>query len=90
MQRKIEDAKIAFKAQTFEVSGANEKIKVVVNGARELVSLKIDPDFLKSEGIDLVQDAIIGTINAGLSKAGEQLDAHVEKLTGGMKVPGVY
>lgn len=55
MQRKIEDAKIAFKAQTFEVSGANEKIKVVVNGARELVSLKIDPDFLKSEGIDLVQ-----------------------------------
>lgn len=90
MQRKIEETKTKFREQTIEVSGANDKIKVVVNGARELVSVTVDPEFLKSEGLEMVQDAIVGVVNAGLNKANEQLEAEMEKVTGGMKIPGVY
>jgi nucleoid-associated protein EbfC len=89
MQRKIEEAKAEFKLQTFEVTGANDKIKVVVNGGRELVSVSVDPEFLKSEGLEMVQDAIVGVVNAGLHKANEALEAHMDKVTGGVKVPGV-
>jgi DNA-binding YbaB/EbfC family protein len=89
MQRKIEEAKEAFKAHTFEVSGANEKIKVVANGAREIVSVHIDPEFLKSEDLGLVQDALVGVVNAALAKSNEQLEAHVNQVTGGVKIPGV-
>ena len=90
MQRKIEETKAKFREQTLEVTGANDKIKVVVNGARELVSVSIDPEFLKTEGLEMVQDAIVGVVNAGLNKANEQLEAEMEKVTGGMKIPGVY
>ena len=85
MQRKVEEAKEKFREQTFEVSGANEKIRVVVNGGRELVSVHIDPEFLKSESMDLVQDALVGVINAGLKRSTEALDAEMNKLTGGVK-----
>src|SRR3954447_13072024 len=88
MQRKIEEAKTAFKENTFEVSGANEKIKVVANGAREIVSIHIDPEFLKSEDLGLVQDALVGVVNAALTKSNEQLEAHMNQVTGGVKIPG--
>lgn len=90
MQRRIEEAKIKFREQTFEVSGANDKIKVVANGGREVVSVAIDPEFLKSEDLAMVQDAIVGVVNAALTKASEQLDAEMDKVSGGLKIPGVY
>jgi DNA-binding YbaB/EbfC family protein len=89
VQRKIDEAKQKFREETFEVKGANDKIKVVVNGARELVSVHVDPEFLKSEGLEMVQDAIVGIVNAGLTEANQKLEAHVEKVTGGLKIPGV-
>jgi hypothetical protein len=90
MQRKIEAAKQKFREQTFEVTGANEKIRVVANGGRELVSITIDPEFLKTEDLGLVQDALVGVVNAALTKANEQLEAEMAKVAGGMKIPGVY
>ena len=89
MQRKIEETKAKLKEKTVEVTGANEKIKVVASYGREVISLYVDPEFFKGEGQDMVQDAIVGTINAALNKAGEQMDAEMEKTTGGMKIPGV-
>ncbi len=89
MQRKIEEAKVKFKEQTFEVAGANDKIKVVANGARDVVSISIDPEFLKSEDLGMVQDALVGVVNAALAKSSEQLEAHMNQVTGGVKIPGV-
>lgn len=89
MQRRIEETKAQFKAQTVEVTGANDKIKVVANGGGELVSVTIDPEFFKSEDPSLVQDALVGVVNAALAKAAESLNAEVEKVTGGMKIPGL-
>lgn len=89
MQRKMEDAKAKFKETTFEVAGANDKIKVVVNGGREIVSIAVDPEFLKSEDIGLIQDALVGVVNAALAKSNEQLEAHMETVSGGVKIPGM-
>jgi hypothetical protein len=38
----------------------------------------------------MVQDAIVGVANAALQKATTALDAEMEKVTGGAKVPGVF
>jgi len=89
MQRKVEDAKAEFKEQKFELTGANDKVKVVVNGAREVVSIHVEPEFSRSDDAALVFDAVAATINAALKKAGEALDAHVDKVTGGVKIPGL-
>jgi DNA-binding YbaB/EbfC family protein len=90
VQRKIEETKEHFKTQTFEVTGANDKVKVVVNGAREVVSIHVEPDFYASDDRSFVFEAIAATVNAGLTKAAQTLDAELEKLTGGAKIPGLY
>jgi DNA-binding protein YbaB len=90
VQRKIEETKEAFKTQTFEVSGANDKVRVVVNGGREVVSIHVEPDFLASEERAFVFEAVTATVNAGIARATTALDAELERLTGGSKIPGLY
>jgi DNA-binding YbaB/EbfC family protein len=90
LQRRIDETKAKLREKTLEVTGANDKIKVVANCGREIVSIQVDPEFFKSEDLEMVQDAIVGVVNAALAKAGEQLDAEMDKATGGMKVPGMY
>jgi nucleoid-associated protein EbfC len=89
MQRKLETRKEELKAETVEVTGANEKIKVVANGGRELVRLSIDPELLKEEDLEMIEDMIVATTNQALQKASELVDAELEKVTGGLKIPGV-
>jgi DNA-binding YbaB/EbfC family protein len=89
LQRRIEVRKQELKAETVEASAGNDKVKAVANGARELVSLTIDPELLKSEDLGMVQDLVVAASNAALNKATEMVDAELEKVTNGLKIPGV-
>jgi DNA-binding protein YbaB len=70
-------------------SAGNDRVKVVVNGARELVSLTIDETLLKEEDLGMVQDLIVAAVNAGMVKSNEMVEAEVEKVTGGVNIPGL-
>ena len=49
----------------------------------------IDPELLKGEDLDMVQDLVVAASNAALTKANEMVDAEIEKVTGGLKIPGL-
>jgi DNA-binding YbaB/EbfC family protein len=89
LQRRIELRKQELKTETVEVTSANEKIKVVANGGREIVRIAIDPEILKQEEHTMVEDMIVATCNQALQKATEMVDAELEKVTGGLRIPGV-
>ncbi len=90
LQRKIEKRKEELKETTVEASSGNDQVKVVVNGARDLVSISIAPELLKSEDLSMVQDLLVAAVNAGMKKSSEMVDAELEKVTGGLKIPGVF
>jgi nucleoid-associated protein EbfC len=89
LQRKIEARKQELKTETVEASAGNDQVKVVVNGARELVSITIAPELLKSEDLSMTQDLVVAAVNAGLTKSQEMVDKELEKVTGGLKIPGL-
>jgi DNA-binding protein YbaB len=49
--------------------------------------IEVDPEFLKSEGIELVLDGVAAAVNSGLEQAEKAMDAELEKR--GIKVPGI-
>ncbi len=55
-------------------------LKVVVNGARELVSITIDPELLKEEELGMVQDLIVAAVNAGMVKSNEMVKNQWDKF----------
>lgn len=90
LQRKIEKRKEELKSETIEASAGNDQVKVKVNGGRELVEITIAPELLKAEDLGMVQDLVVAAVNAGLKKSAEMVDAELEKVTGGLKVPGLF
>jgi DNA-binding YbaB/EbfC family protein len=90
LQRKIEKRKQELTTETVEASAGNDQVKVKVNGGRELVEITIAPELLKAEDLGMVQDLVVAAVNAGLKKSAEMVDAELEKVTGGLKVPGLF
>jgi len=89
LQRKIEKRKEELKEEKYEAGAGNDRVKCVVNGAGELLSLTIDPELLEEEGLEMVQDLVVAAVNATLKKTQETVDAEIEKVTGGLKIPGL-
>ncbi len=90
LQRKIEIRKKELENEIVEAGAGNDQIKVKVNGSKELVSIEINPELLKGEDLGMVQDLVVAAVNAGIKKAGEMVDAELEKVTGGLKIPGLF
>jgi DNA-binding YbaB/EbfC family protein len=89
LQRKVAVRKEELKGTNVEASAGSDRVKVVVNGARELVSITLDPALLRDEEIGMVQDLIVAAVNAGMVKSAEMVDAEIEKVTGGVPIPGI-
>ena len=89
MQRKIEQAKEAAGTQEVTAGAVGDKVKATVTYARKVVRIEIDPEFLKSEGIDLALDGACAAINTALEQADKLMEAEVDKVTGGVKIPGM-
>jgi DNA-binding YbaB/EbfC family protein len=89
MQRKIEQRKQELRTETVEVSVGNDQVKVVANGGMEIVTVTIAPALLTGESLEMAQDLVVAGVNAALKKAQELVDAEVEKVTKGIKVPGI-
>jgi DNA-binding YbaB/EbfC family protein len=89
MQRRIDQAKSELKERELEIDGMGGKVKIIVTLGRSVKQIKIDPETLKSEETDLVLDAVCAAVNQGIEKADKEMEAEIEKITGGVKIPGM-
>ena len=89
LQRKVERRKEELKGETVEATAGNDQVKVVVNGAGQLVSVTIDPALLQKEELAMVQDLIVAASNAAITKSQQMVEAEIEKVTGGIQIPGL-
>src|SRR5579872_2854265 len=89
MQRKIDQAKGELKDREIEVEGLGGKVKVVVTLGRSVKRIDIDKQTLASEEQDLVLDAVCAALNQGIEQADKQMEAELDKITGGVKIPGM-
>jgi len=89
VQRKVEKRREELNQETFEASAGNDKVTAVANGIPELTEIRIDPDLLQHEDMEMVQDLLVAAANAALTKSREHVDAEIEKITGGLSIPGI-
>jgi DNA-binding YbaB/EbfC family protein len=89
MQRKVEQRKKELKDETVEVGVGNDQVKVTASGGHEIIKVTISPELLTSEGLEMAQDLVVAGCNAALKKAQEMVDSELEKVTKGIKMPGM-
>src|ERR671912_2596212 len=72
-----------------EATAGGGMVTVVMNGAKQVLSLKIDPEAVSKDDVEMLQDLILAAINDAQRKADEAMQKQMQGLMGGMKIPGL-
>ena len=70
-------------------SAGGGAVKVEVNGKLEFTKIEIDPEVLKGDDQEMLQDLLIAATNEGINKAQELAANEMAKVTGNLKIPGM-
>ena len=90
IQTKLEKLKEDIKSESWTAEAAGGKIKATINGAREITAVKIDKDLVNPEDLATLEDVVISAVNAALRLADEKINEATVKVTGGVKIPGMF
>jgi DNA-binding YbaB/EbfC family protein len=89
MQRKIEQTKKDFADKEVTAEAVGGKVKATVTYARKLSRVEVTPELVASEGLELALDGVCAAVNSAMEQAEKAMEAELEKVTGGAKIPGV-
>ena len=72
-----------------EATAGGGMVTVVMNGAKQVQALTIDPAVVSKDDVEMLQDLIVAAINDANRKVDEQLGQSMSGLMGGLKIPGL-
>ena len=64
-------------------------VTVVMNGAKQVQALKIDPEVVSKDDVEMLQDMIVAAINDAQRKADEEMTQKMGGMMGGLRIPGL-
>ena len=89
MHAKISKLQEEMAEKTVEASSGGGMVKVVINGKQEILSIRIDPEVVNREDIEMLQDLIAAAANEAIRKSQEMMTEEMKKITGGLNIPGL-
>jgi DNA-binding YbaB/EbfC family protein len=72
-----------------EATAGGGMVTVVMSGAKQLLSLKIDPEAVSKDDVEMLQDLILAAVNDAQRKVDEALQQQMGGMMGGLKIPGL-
>jgi DNA-binding YbaB/EbfC family protein len=73
-----------------EASAGGGMVTVVVTGTKQIESLRIDPEVVSKDDVEMLQDMIVAAVNDAHRKIDEELSRTMGGLMGGLKIPGLF
>ena len=73
-----------------EATAGGGMVTVVINGAKQLQSIKIDPEAVSKEDVEMLQDLILAAMNDAHRKVDEAMQQQMSGMMGGLKIPGLF
>jgi DNA-binding YbaB/EbfC family protein len=76
--------------KTVETSSGGGMVSIVMNGKQEVLNLRIDPEVVNREDVEMLQDLIVAAVNEAIRKSQEMMTEEMKKVTGGLNIPGLF
>jgi len=90
MQEEMAALEESFKEREYNITAGGGLIELTMSGSKELKSVKISPDVIDKDNPEDLEDVIIAGVNAIITKVQEDYEASMEKISGGINMPGVF
>jgi DNA-binding YbaB/EbfC family protein len=90
LQAKMMEMQSELGNRTVSAQAGGGMVEAVVNGRQELVSLRVDPEVVAPDDVEMLEDLILAAVNEALNRSREMMAQEMSKLTGGMQIPGLF
>ena len=90
MQEDMARTQAELEEREYEVAAGGGVINVKINGKKEVLSVKIAPEVVDPDDIETLEDLIVAAVNEAIKKAEADSATEMQKITGGMSLPGMF
>ena len=74
---------------TLETTSGGGAVKVTINGQQEIQSVKISPEVVNPQEVEMLEDMVLAAIKDAYTKSQELASKKMGGITGGLKIPGL-
>lgn len=89
MQDRILKVQEEMAGKTIEASAGGGMVTVIANGRQEIVSIKVEKEVVAPEDVEMLEDLILAAVNDALKKSQQMMAEEMQKITGGLNIPGL-
>ena len=89
MQTKMDSMQKEMEGLRCEGQSGGGMVKVELDGNQKCVSVKIQPDAVDPDDIEMIEDLVLAAFNAAVEKSKDANQSGLAKVTGGIKIPGL-
>ena len=90
MQAKLATLQKELETREFEAASGGGMVKVKVNGKQELVDISINKECVDPEDVDMLEELVKTAMNQALTESQESTSKAMNKVTGGLSIPGLF
>ena len=89
MQDAIREKQAELEAKEYTGTASGEMVTVTMTGKHEVTAVKIKPEAVDPEDVEMLEDLVAAAVNSAVSAADKEAEEEMGKLTGGMNIPGI-
>ena len=90
MQEDMAAKQAELEEREYEVSAGGGVVNVKINGKKEVLSVKIDPEVIDPDDAETLEDLIVAAVNEAIKKVEADSAEEMQKITGAMSIPGMF
>lgn len=89
MQDAIREKQAELEAKEYTGTASGEMVTVTMTGKHEVTAVKIKPEAVDPEDIEMLEDLVAAAVNSAVAAVDKEADEEMAKMTGGMNIPGL-
>ena len=90
MQEDMNALQAELEEREYEISAGGGMVKILINGKKEVKSIKISQDIVDPDDIETLEDIITAGVNEAIKRVEDTASAEMSKITGSLNIPGVF
>ncbi len=90
LQEEMDKATAELEEKEYSATSGGDAVKAVVTGKMEVKSIELKPEVVDPEDTEMLSDLVIAAVNEALRAAAADKEERMEKLSGGLNMPGIF
>jgi len=90
MQEDMQTAQAELEAKEYTATSGGNMVEATVNGKHEVISLKINPDVVDPDDVEMLEDLVLAAVNEAIRAAASDSEQTMGAITGGLNLPGMF